>query len=306
MPERTCPVCGSIVPRSERGRPRAYCSKRCSRKASRDGNGRGCSVSGCTNPHGARGMCYSHYGTWHRHTHGRKSNGTQVEITCIVCGAKHMAWRPDGKFCSDACKGKHYVANGIGRKRIKSPLPSDHPVMVLIAENKVAEAERRRLARAEAERSKFAWRTARECPGCACWFTPLYTPNAVTCSQSCSNRCARRRRRAREAGARGSWTWGQFMAIARKFDYCCAYCGTKPSRLDPDHVVPLSRGGYDSPSNLLPTCLLCNSSKNAMTLDEWAAWRVERGMERRVTTWTVGDPRYVHLTQALLGIPPAA
>lgn len=302
MPKRTCPICGATVPTSERGRPRAYCSKTCSRKASRDRNPRACSVDGCTKPHGARGMCYSHYGTWHRHTNGRKSNGTQHAITCIMCGAKHMAWRPDGKFCSDACKGEHYSLT----KRTRCKLPADHPVMVLIAEAKAAEKERRRLARIEAQRSAFAWRTARQCPGCACWFTPLYTPNAVTCSNRCARRCSRRRRRAREAGARGSWTWAQFMAIARKFDYCCAYCGIKPERLDPDHVVPLSRGGYDSPANLLPTCAMCNSSKCAMTLAEWAAWLATRGLEPRATTWVVGDSRYVHLTQALLAISPAA
>ena len=128
----------------------------------------------------------------------------------------------------------------------------------------------------------------------------------MTCSRSCARRCAKRRRRAREAGARGSWTWSQFMAIAKKFDYCCAYCGVKPERLDPDHVVPLSRGGYDSPSNLLPTCFMCNSSKCAMTLDECDEWRTNRGLEPRATSWVPGDMRYVHLTQALLAISPAA
>ena len=266
---------------------------------------RTCTVDGCERPHGARGMCYSHYGTWHRRMHGRKSNGRQTEITCIVCGAKHLGWRKDGKFCSDTCKGQHYSQT----MRRKSPLPADHPVMVLIAEAKAAKsaaAQERRLARTAARRSSFEWRTARECPGCACWFTPLYTPNAICCSQRCVRRMRKQRRRAREYDAHGEFTWSAFMRVAAKFNYCCAYCGTKPERLDPDHVVPLSRGGSNAVSNLLPTCLMCNSSKNAMTLPEWAAWLSDRNLPARATSWRPGDKRYVHLTDALLFISPAA
>ena len=255
-----------------------------------------CEVDGCERPHGARGMCYSHYGAWHRRTHGRTRNAEYFPIVCIVCGANHLASRRESKFCSDSCKGKHYSLT----MRTKSKLPAGHPVMLLIAEAK-AEAKRRvserRLAR---QRSTFEWRTERQCPGCACWFTPLYTPSATCCSNRCAKRMSRQRRRAREAGARGTFTWPEFMRIAAKFDHRCAYCGTKPERLDPDHVVPLSRGGSNTPSNLLPTCNMCNSTKGAMTLPEWATWLAERDKEPRATSWTPGDPRYVHLTDALL------
>lgn len=263
---------------------------------------RTCEVDGCERNHWARGMCSSHYGTWHRHKNGRTSNHTWFDIVCVQCQQPAKSSRPQGKFCSDACKGQHY--SQIMRR--KSQLPADHPVIVLIAKAKADAKAAADLRRQDRQRSTFAWRTERECPGCACWFTPLYTPNAVTCSRPCARRLAKRRRRAREHGAHGSWTWSEFMRIARKFDYCCAYCGIKPDRLDPDHVVPLSRGGSDSPANLLPTCFMCNSSKCAMTLDEWARWRAERDMEPRATTWQTGDQRYVHLTQALLAVSPAA
>lgn len=263
---------------------------------------RTCEIDGCERPHGARGMCYSHYGTWHRRKHGRTRNADRFPTVCIVCGADHLASRRESKFCSDACKGKHYSAT----MRTKSKLPPDHPVMVLIAEAKVAAklaaAERRRERDRRRARSALKWRTARECPGCGCWFTPLYTPTAICCSIRCAKRMGRQRRRAREAGAHGTFTWSEFMRIARKFNYCCAYCGVKPERLDPDHVVPLSRGGSNTPSNLLPTCLMCNSSKNAMTLPEWTTWLRERGLPNRRTSWTPGDPRYIHLTDALLPV----
>ena len=117
---------------------------------------------------------------------------------------------------------------------------------------------------------------------------------------------SKQRRGAREHDAGGFFTWSEFMRIARKFNYCCAYCGEKPDRLDPDHVVPLSRGGSNSTTNLLPACSMCNSSKCAMTLAEWGAWLASRELSARRTSWTPGDPRYTHLTDAALAISPAA
>lgn len=257
---------------------------------------RTCTIDGCQRAHAARGMCSSHYGTWHRKVNGRTRNATTFTITCIVCNARHEASRRESKFCSDACKGKHY---SLTMKR-KSKLPDDHPVIVLIAAARLAEREAAAERRAQRKRSTYEWRTERECPGCACWFTPLHTPNAVCCSPRCAKKMGRQRRRAREYEARGTFTWSEFMRIARRFNYCCAYCGVKPERLDPDHVVPLSRGGSNTPSNLLPTCLMCNSSKNAMTLPEWSAWLSARGLPPRATSWVTGDPRYTHLTEALL------
>ncbi len=50
----------------------------------------------------------------------------------------------------------------------------------------------------------------------------------------------------------------------------CAYCKQSPS-VTLDHVVPISRGGAHEFANLLPACRSCNSSKNALTLEEWQA-----------------------------------
>lgn len=96
-----------------------------------------------------------------------------------------------------------------------------------------------------------------------------------------------------------TWTWGAFMRMSEKFDYCCAYCGGHPARLDPDHVVPLSRGGSNALTNLLPSCLACNSDKRDLSLAEWSQDRHRRGLPVRNTAWTVGDTRYVHLTSVL-------
>jgi hypothetical protein len=138
-----------------------------------------------------------------------------------------------------------------------------------------------------------------ECPVCGDQFTNQFTTIAIHCSIRCSRKASRLRRRVREAGSYGDWRWSDFMRIARKFGYCCAYCGEKPARLDPDHVVPLSKGGPNVLANLLPTCQLCNSDKCARSLAEWDDWRHQRGKTPRRTSWTPDDTRYWHLTYGL-------
>lgn len=49
----------------------------------------------------------------------------------------------------------------------------------------------------------------------------------------------------------------------------CVYCGDPAQTLD--HIVPRSKGGPDSPDNLVPACQRCNSAKSALSLEEWAA-----------------------------------
>lgn len=49
-------------------------------------------------------------------------------------------------------------------------------------------------------------------------------------------------------------------AITAKHDNCCARCGER-KKLTIDHIIPLSKGGTDSPENVQPLCLSCNQSK---------------------------------------------
>jgi 5-methylcytosine-specific restriction endonuclease McrA len=48
----------------------------------------------------------------------------------------------------------------------------------------------------------------------------------------------------------------------------CAYCGKETEQLTPDHVVPLSQGGANSLSNIVPACETCNKQKGAKTPEE--------------------------------------
>lgn len=57
-------------------------------------------------------------------------------------------------------------------------------------------------------------------------------------------------------------TGAQWREIKALYGYRCAYCGEKPKKLTMDHVIPLSKGGPHTASNIVPACGSCNSSKN--------------------------------------------
>ena len=77
----------------------------------------------------------------------------------------------------------------------------------------------------------------------------------------------------------------------------CAYCDQRvEGQPDPDHVVPLSRGGSNSITNILPSCRACNSDKRDLLLAEWRMDRQRRCLPARRT-----DPaQWIHLTEALI------
>ncbi len=52
----------------------------------------------------------------------------------------------------------------------------------------------------------------------------------------------------------------QWSAIKAVYRHCCAYCHRK-APLTQDHVIPLSKGGATTASNIVPACKPCNSAK---------------------------------------------
>jgi len=83
-------------------------------------------------------------------------------------------------------------------------------------------------------------------------------------------RAAKQRRRAREAGAPGTFTAEEFAALCEAHDHRCAYCGCE-AKLTADHAIPLSRGGSNFIENIVPACLSCNSAKRDRTAEEFLA-----------------------------------
>lgn len=60
-----------------------------------------------------------------------------------------------------------------------------------------------------------------------------------------------------------------WLPILEAFGYRCAYCGASDVPLERDHRIPVSRGGSDDPSNLVPACKPCNVRKGAQDPELW-------------------------------------
>jgi len=50
--------------------------------------------------------------------------------------------------------------------------------------------------------------------------------------------------------------------ILERDSYICHYCGKTSDYMEVDHLVPVSNGGTDDPSNLVSCCRSCNRKKN--------------------------------------------
>ncbi|MGH2471915.1 MAG: HNH endonuclease [Candidatus Limnocylindria bacterium] len=83
-------------------------------------------------------------------------------------------------------------------------------------------------------------------------------------------RVVRRLRRAREVAALGAYTTAQWLDLVLPYGGCCGYCGIAAT-LEPDHRVPLSRGGSNWIENIIPSCRSCNTRKRTATEDEFRA-----------------------------------
>ena len=57
--------------------------------------------------------------------------------------------------------------------------------------------------------------------------------------------------------------------LLEKWGRRCAYCGTENVPLEIDHIVPRSRGGSDSVSNLTLACRNCNQKKGSRPVEEF-------------------------------------
>lgn len=81
-----------------------------------------------------------------------------------------------------------------------------------------------------------------------------------------SNQRSHIKRRVKEKKIINTLTCKEWLAILKKFDYKCAYCGkdlfdlfTKPEK---DHFIPISKGGDNTKDNVVPACRSCNAKKH--------------------------------------------
>lgn len=81
-------------------------------------------------------------------------------------------------------------------------------------------------------------------------------------------RISRQQRRAAATGTH--FTTAQWLALVEQYQGRCAYCGAK-EKLEVEHKIPLSRGGTNDISNIVPACRRCNRRKRAKTDVEFRA-----------------------------------
>ncbi|MWJ27748.1 HNH endonuclease [Halomonas sp. ZH2S] len=68
--------------------------------------------------------------------------------------------------------------------------------------------------------------------------------------------------------------------LLEKWGRECAYCGTKDTPLEIEHVVPRTRQGSNRVSNLTLSCHDCNQAKDALPLADFFA--TDRGLRKRL------------------------
>lgn len=76
------------------------------------------------------------------------------------------------------------------------------------------------------------------------------------------------KRRSNEANSVRDFTTEQWNECKKSFKFCCAYCGRK-LKLEQDHLIPVTKSGPYTKTNILPACRTCNNSKNNSYVDEW-------------------------------------
>lgn len=250
-----------------------FCSPRCNKAAHRDGPGE-CSEPGCTRPVRARDLCAM---DWKR-KYGKRAKAL---VPCAVCGAEveKDANSKRRSVCSYICRA--YLEHGVWPR---CDIPKRHAARGYVPRGQRPRQHPHRAVLAD-----------RACLWCGTNYTPRRA-DMVFCDRACKAKAKVVRRRGREHQADGTYTWTEVIHLFLTFDRCCAYCQQEvDGQPEPDHVVPLSRGGSNSITNILPCCSLCNSDKRDLLLHEWALDRERRHLTPRITEWRRGDPLYMHL-----------
>jgi hypothetical protein len=238
-----------------------------------------CTIDGCDRPLRSKGRCSTHYNQLSPNRHTKKL------VPCAWCGTEVLkssgGGRVNGSVCSEQCRT--WLRFGY------SVLPDDHWARWYGKTSTWSPPKPPPTPPFQHEERTCAW--------CEETFTAR-RDDAKTCSRRCKGKASYARRRARERNAQGTYTWGEVIRVWRSIDKRCSYCDERVTVIEPDHVIPLSKGGSNSITNVTPSCPLCNSDKRDLLLNDWYTDRARRNLPPRRL-----NPALTHLTHALL---PAA
>lgn len=111
------------------------------------------------------------------------------------------------------------------------------------------------------------------------------------------------RRRIRKQGCSGDCTYKQAMLRVEYHGWRCLYCKKilTLSTLTLDHLIPITRGGSNWPSNIAPACKSCNSKKRTRTYSEYVTLLRKRRQECTPPTEQMSRPQSGHPNQVASG-----
>lgn len=70
-------------------------------------------------------------------------------------------------------------------------------------------------------------------------------------------------------------------------DHRCGYCGVRGVKMNVDHIVPSSRGGPSTWTNLITSCTTCNSRKRNRTPEEAGMPLLKKPRQPHYIPWVV-------------------
>lgn len=163
-------------------------------------------------------------------------------------------FKPECKSCHADRTRAYYAANAEKRRAYRRAYVAQHPDRVRAIDRRSRQKNADKVAAArkvayQKNRQYYAEKNAR-------WVRE----NPV------ENRLRRARYRARKAGAEGSFSKAEFLDLCEKYGNVCLCCRSSDP-LEPDHVVPLSKGGTNWIDNIQPLCRSCNARKKDREVD---------------------------------------
>lgn len=76
-------------------------------------------------------------------------------------------------------------------------------------------------------------------------------------------------RRSRVKNLPTTLTYSEWEDILKEFDHSCAYCQSKDSDLEHEHMIPSVHGGGFTADNIIPACHRCNTQKSSLNAREF-------------------------------------